>query len=153
MSISLPIIFLIILLVFRDLKIALLSLVPNLFPLGVYASGIMYLVGDDLNIGNVIVFAVCLGIAVDDTIHFISNYKLKELQGLSPADAMKQTMEQTGKALTLTTILLVVAFGLFTSETSYLTKNSVLTVQLFFLSLFADLIILPAAIVKKPKVL
>ncbi len=146
MSISLPIIFLIILFVFKDLKLALLSLIPNVFPLSV-AAGIMYLVGDDLNIGNVIVFAVCLGIAVDDTIHFISNYKLKVLQGMNGHDALASTMHQTGKALALTTAMLTVAFGLF-----YLgdfvpnQKFGVYCSIILSLALLADLVVLPAAL-------
>ncbi len=82
MSLSLPIIFVILLFVFKDLKLALLSLIPNLWPL-LIASGVMYFNGDQINIGNVIVFAVCLGIAVDDTIHFIANYKIKRNKGIT----------------------------------------------------------------------
>ncbi|MFG1493001.1 efflux RND transporter permease subunit [Halobacteriovorax sp. GFR7] len=146
MSISLPIIFLIILFVFKDLKLALLSLIPNVFPLSV-AAGIMYFAGDELNIGNVIVFAVCLGIAVDDTIHFISNYKLKVLQGMNGHDALASTMHQTGKALALTTTMLTIAFGLF-----YLgdfvpnQKFGVYCSVILTLALVADLVILPAAL-------
>lgn len=146
MSISLPIILLIILFVFKDMKLALLSLIPNIFPLSV-AAGIMYLAGDELNIGNVIVFAVCLGIAVDDTIHFISNYKLKLLQGMNGHDALSSTMHQTGKALALTTLMLTIAFGLF-----YLgdfvpnQKFGVYCSIILTLALFADLVILPAAL-------
>ena len=146
MSISLPIIFLIILFVFKDLSLALLSLIPNVFPLSV-AAGIMYLVGDELNIGNVIVFAVCLGIAVDDTIHFVSNYKLKMLAGMSGHDALASTMHQTGKALALTTVMLTIAFGLF-----YLgdfvpnQKFGVYCSIILTLALLADLVILPAAL-------
>ncbi|WP_412474340.1 efflux RND transporter permease subunit [Halobacteriovorax sp. YZS-1-1] len=146
MSISLPIIFLIILFVFKDLSLALLSLIPNVLPLSV-AAGIMYLVGDELNIGNVIVFAVCLGIAVDDTIHFVSNYKLKMMAGMSGHDALASTMHQTGKALTLTTLMLTIAFGLF-----YLgdfvpnQKFGVYCSIILTLALIADLIVLPAAL-------
>lgn len=144
MSLSIPIIFLIVLFVFKDLKLSLMSLIPNLFPLAI-ASGIMYLNGDQVNIGNVIVFSVCLGIAVDDTIHFIANYKLKVNRGMDSVAALKSTLEQTGKALVLTTIMLSVGFGLFIlGEFIPNQKFGIYCAIILFLALFADLVLLPA---------
>ena len=144
MSISIPMIFLIMLLVFKDLKLALLSLIPNLFPLAT-ASGIMYLNGDEINIGNVIVFSVCLGIAVDDTIHFIANYKLKKSRGMPGIEALKSTLAQTGKALVLTTLMLVLGFGMFViGEFVPNQKFGIYCAVILVLALVADLILLPA---------
>ena len=63
------IIFVVLALVYKSLRIGLISLVPNLFPLAV--SGVyLYLTGQALEVVTVCAFTVCLGIAVDDTIHF-----------------------------------------------------------------------------------
>jgi len=144
MSISIPVIFLIMLLVFKDLKLALLSLIPNVFPLAT-ASGIMYLMGDEINIGNVIVFSVCLGIAVDDTIHFIANYKIKRSHGMTGVNALKSTLAQTGKALILTTIMLMLGFGMFIlGEFVPNQKFGIYCAIILLLALVSDLILLPA---------
>ncbi len=143
-SLSLPMIFLILLFVFRDLKLALLSLIPNVFPLAM-ASGIMYLSGDTVDVGNVIVFSVCLGIAVDDTIHFLANYKLKRNAGILTTDALRSTLSQTGKALILTTVLLAIAFGMFIiGEFVPNQKFGIYCSIILVLALLSDLIILPA---------
>jgi predicted RND superfamily exporter protein len=154
MGYSIPIIFMIILFVFKDFLLALLSLIPNLFPLGV-ASGLMYLNGDEINIGNVIVFAVCLGIAVDDTIHFIANYKIKRNKGMDTEKALRGTIAQTGKALILTTIMLILGFGLFIlGDFVPNQKFGLYCAIILFLAIFADLILLPSvilAVAKKDK--
>ena len=151
MSYSIPIIFLIILLVFQDSKLAALSLIPNLFPLAV-ASGIMYINGDEINIGNVIVFAVCLGIAVDDTIHFIANFKIKKNKGMHAAEALKSTLEQTGKALFLTTVMLVIGFGMFVMGDFVPNQKFGLYCSIILtLALLADLVILPAILIASEK--
>jgi len=144
MGLTLPIICLIMFLTFKDFKLAILSLIPNVFPLMV-ASGIMYLNGDEINIGNVIVFAVCLGIAVDDTIHFIANYKIKLLKGRTPQLALRETLIQTGKALILTTVLLFFGFGLFAfGEFVPNQKFGIYCAIILILALIADVILLPA---------
>ncbi|EQC46532.1 RND family transporter [Bacteriovorax sp. Seq25_V] len=144
MGLTLPLIFLIMFLTFKDLKLAILSLIPNVFPLMV-ASGIMYLNGDEINIGNVIVFAVCLGIAVDDTIHFIANYKIKILKGHSTDQALKETLIQTGKALILTTVLLFFGFGLFAfGDFVPNQKFGIYCAMILILALISDVILLPA---------
>lgn len=144
MSISIPMIFIIMLLVFKDLKLATLSLIPNVFPLAT-ASGIMYIMGDEINIGNVIVFSVCLGIAVDDTIHFIANYKIKRSHGMSGVNALKSTLSQTGKALILTTLMLMLGFGMFIlGEFVPNQKFGIYCAIILLLALVSDLILLPA---------
>ena len=143
-SLSLPMIFMILLIVFRDLKLALLSLIPNVFPLAV-AAGLMYLSGDTVDVGNVIVFSVCLGIAVDDTIHFLANYKIKKKNGLTTSESLKSTLAQTGKALILTTVLLAIGFGMFIfGDFVPNQKFGIYCSIILVLALLSDLIILPA---------
>lgn len=97
---------------FRSLKLGLLSLVPNILPL-FFGGAFMYLMDIDLNIGSAIVASVCLGIAVDDTIHFLSHYYKQRALGLSRVDAMSNIMTYTGSALLFTTTILVSGFSLY----------------------------------------
>lgn len=99
-------------LLFRSLKLGLLSLVPNVLPL-FFGGALMYLTGIDLNIGSAIVASVCLGIAVDDTIHFLSQYYRQRSLGLEPVEAMASIMTYTGSALIITTGILVSGFSLY----------------------------------------
>ena len=144
MSLSLPMIFLILLFVFKDFWLSLLSLIPNVFPLSI-AAGIMYLSGDTVELGNVIVFSVCLGIAVDDTIHFVANYKLKRNDQKPTAEALRLTLSQTGKALILTTVLLGIGFGMFIlGDFVPNQKFGIYCSIILVIALLSDLIILPA---------
>ena len=73
-TVSLPLwLFLLILLFFRSLRLALLSLIPNLLPL-VLVGAVMALTGIPLKLGTSIVFSIVFGIAVDDTVHFLAAF-------------------------------------------------------------------------------
>ena len=129
---------------FRSLKIGLLSLVPNVIPLFLGAA-FMYTRDISLNIGSSLVASVCLGIAVDDTIHFLSNYYAHRKKGLSEQEAIATIFTYTGQALMITTIILVSAFGLETLGDFIPNVNfgELCAVVLTF-ALIVDLIFLPA---------
>ncbi|PHI20436.1 hypothetical protein CEQ90_08220 [Lewinellaceae bacterium SD302] len=96
-------------LLFRSMKMLLISLVPNLFPLLIAGAAIGFL-GIELEAGVSIVFAVIFGIAVDDTIHFLSKYKLARDKGLPVEEAIHLTFKETGKAIVLTSLVLFFGF-------------------------------------------
>lgn len=96
-------------LLFRDIRMLLISLVPNLFPL-LLAGALLGFLGIELEAGISIVFAVIFGIAVDDTIHFLSKYKLALNKGMSQEEALQITFTETGKAIVLTSIILFFGF-------------------------------------------
>jgi predicted RND superfamily exporter protein len=96
-------------LLFRDLRMVLVAIVPNLIPLLVAGALLGYL-GIELEAGVSIVFSVIFGIAVDDTIHFLSKYRLSLAKGLSQEEAIRITFLETGKAIVLTSILLFAGF-------------------------------------------
>lgn len=105
---------LLLMIIFRSVKLGLLSLAPNLMPLA-FGAAFMKLVGMDLNIGSALVAAVTLGIAVDDTIHFLSNlYRQVNIEKKSLAQATAHVFTFTGSALLVTTLILISAFGLYT---------------------------------------
>ncbi len=112
-SLALFLVGILLMVIFRSVKLGLLSLAPNLMPLA-FGAGFMKLVNMDLNIGSALVAAVTLGIAVDDTIHFLSNlYRKINLEKKSIEQATAEVFSYTGSALLITTMILISAFGLY----------------------------------------
>lgn len=95
---------------YRSLRIGLISLIPNLFPLVVTGAGLS-LLGQPLDISTVCSFTVCLGIAVDDTIHYLTHYRRQRKHGHSPEVAVKRAFYGVGAALIMTTVVLVAGFA------------------------------------------
>jgi predicted RND superfamily exporter protein len=92
-----------------DLRLGLVSMVPNLFPV-VMTLGLMGLVGIDLDASNVVIGSVIIGLAVDDTIHFLHRFRREfELSGNSRV-AVRETMATTGSALFFTSLVLATGF-------------------------------------------
>ena len=105
------VIWLILTIVYRSLRIGLISLVPNLFPL-VATGAILYFTGQYLEIVTVCVFTICIGIAVDDTIHFLTRYQeeadnMESDSAESHTAAIQRAFTGVGTALVMTTVVLV----------------------------------------------
>ncbi len=137
------IIFLTLMLAYRSLRLGLIAVIPNLFPLAVTGT---YLVatGQALELASVCAFTVCLGIAVDDTIHFLTRYR-EELKTATITEAIQRAFIGTGTALIMTTLVLVVGFAtvMFSDmrdQRIFATMGG-LTISS---ALFGDLVFLPA---------
>lgn len=109
LAMSVGVISLLMALLFRNLKMLLISLIPNVFPLLV-AGALLGYFGIPLDAGISIIFTIVLGIAVDDSIHFLSRFKLLRGQGIAVEQAIQATMMETGKPIVQTTILLFFGF-------------------------------------------
>ncbi len=133
-------------LLFRNLKMLVISLVPNLFPL-LMAGALLGFLGIELEAGVSIVFAVIFGIAVDDTIHFLSKFKLARNKGLSIEESMHITFLETGKAIVLTTVILFFGFlvMLFSIHPPSVTIGLLISLTLFS-ALISDLTLIPVMI-------
>lgn len=94
---------------FKSFKMVIIALIPNVIPL-LFAAGLIGWLGIDLEAGVSIIFAIVFGIAVDDTIHFLSKYKLSRLKGMSMEDSLKVCYTETGKAIAITTVVLFFGF-------------------------------------------
>lgn len=130
-------------LLFRSIRMLLVALVPNFIPV-LFAAGLLGFFGIELEAGISIVFAVVFGIAVDDTIHFLSKYKLARDKKKSVEEAIKITFEETGKAITFTTIILFFGFlvMLFSNHPPSVTVGMLISVTLVG-ALICDLFLLP----------
>jgi len=133
-------------LLFRNLSMIIISLVPNLIPL-LMAGAILGYMGIELEAGIAIVFAVIFGIAVDDTIHFLSKFKLVRARGKSVEEALAITFQETGKAICLTTIILFFGFliMLFSIHPPSVIVGTLISVTLFS-ALVSDLLLIPVLI-------
>ena len=131
---------------FKDIKMVLVSLIPNLFPL-VLAGALLGFIGIDLEAGVAIVFAVIFGIAVDDTIHFLSKYKLARRNGLEMEAAIEVSFMETGKAICLTSVILFFGFlvMLFSIHPPSVSIGLLISLTLFS-ALFSDLFLMPVLI-------
>jgi len=152
-SISLAVVLvgLLMMLVLRSVGLGLLSMVPNTVPL-VIGGAFMYVLGKPLDIGTVLVTATCLGIAVDDTIHFLSNYNRWRKLGVSREEAVAQVLTHTGPALFVTTSILVVAFATFAFASFVPNINfGIVTAIVLSSALICDATLLPALLLLKRK--
>lgn len=138
------IIFIILAIVYRSLRIGIISILPNLFPLCV-AGTYLALSGQALEIVTVCAFTCCLGIAVDDTIHFLTRYYEEKKVTPDDAEAIRKAFTAVGTALVMTTLVLVSGFltVLFsdTREHRIFASMGAITVSA---ALFGDLVFLPA---------
>ena len=131
-------------LVYRSWKIGLITIVPNMFPLVVTATYLL-LIGQPLEIASVCSFTVCLGIAVDDSIHFLSRYQDERREGKSPVDAVRATFIGVGTALITTTVVLIAGFGtVLTSDLPGHRTFASMACWTIGAALVGDLIFLPA---------
>jgi len=133
-------------LLFQNFRMVLISLIPNVLPLLV-AGAILGYLGIELEAGISIVFAVVFGIAVDDTIHFLSKYRLARAKGMNMEDALHITFTETGKAICLTTVILFFGFMvmLFSIHPPSITVGLLIAATLVS-ALFGDLLFIPVLI-------
>jgi predicted RND superfamily exporter protein len=121
-----------------------LSVLPNMFPL-LCAATYLHVIGKPLEIGSIMVFTICLGIAVDDTIHLVFRFG-RELQASGDvARAMKIALHRVGQALIITTVVLLAGYGsLLLSQVAVLVTFGILACLAIAAALIGDLLILPA---------
>lgn len=136
---------------FKSIKIALISLVPNMFPI-LLTAGYIGFAGIDLNMSTAIVFTIAFGIAVDDTIHFLSRFRQEMAQGRTNLFALRRTFISTGKAIIITTIILLGGFGslIFSSFLSTFYIGLFVSMTLIF-AVVTDLTLLPMMLLSKKK--
>jgi len=137
---------------FRNVKLVLISLIPNVIPL-IMVAGVMGVFGIDVSPGTAVIFSIAFGIAVDDTIHMLARLRQEMAAGLNLRDAIRTSILGTGKAIILTSLVLLGGFGaLMTSRFEGTANLGALVSLTVFLALLADLLLLPALLhVMKPK--
>jgi hypothetical protein len=130
----------------RSLKIGLLSMVPNLMPV-VLTIGVMGMMDISLNVATVMIACIALGIAVDDTIHYLSRYGEELRAGKSIDAAMERTIFGAGRGMIFTSLVItggffVLCFSSFHTNRAF----GILTGITMITAVFADLLVLPVLI-------
>lgn len=134
---------LILLVVFRSIRVGLICLVPNFVPAAM-AFGLWGYLSGVIGLGASVVTAIAIGIVVDDTIHFLTKYLRGRREGLSAPEAVRATLETVGPALWATTTILAAGFLVFSSsgyEPSF--ALGILVAITIVFALVADLLLLP----------
>ena len=129
----------------RSVKYGLISLVPNVAPIAV-AFGLWGIFDGQINMALAVVLGMTLGIVVDDTVHLLSKYMRGRREfGKSPEDAIRYAFSTVGKAVVVTTVVLVSGFSvLMQSSFGFNSGMGQLTAITIVCALVLDLILLPA---------
>ena len=127
-------------------RVGLLSMFPNLLPLIAIAGWIGF-AWDSMDSDTLIVAVMAIGIGVDDTIHFLVRYRLEAARTDSTAEAIRRTFHYAGRAIAMTTIILVVGFLPFAAS-DYFTVDMIgkLLPTALIVALLADLLLVPALV-------
>ncbi|MDH3622982.1 MAG: MMPL family transporter [Myxococcales bacterium] len=133
-------------LVFRSVKIGLLSMIPNLSPVLLVLGGMGW-VGTPLDYYRLLIAPVAIGIAVDDTIHLMTRYHHEFLKARDYKKALYASMDGVGRAVFITSVLLVAGFlmnlfSLMDGQKSF----GVLIAAVIATALIADFLLMPALI-------
>jgi len=131
---------------FKSLRMVIVALIPNIIPL-LFAAGLIGWLGIDLEAGVSIIFAIVFGIAVDDTIHFLSKYKLERVKGRTKEQSLEVCYTETGKALTITSVILFFGFLVMLLSNSLPTNTVGLLISVtLVVALIFDFYLLPILI-------
>ena len=128
----------------RSLRMGLISLIPNLLPVGV-AFGIWGLLDGSVGMSVSIVAGMTIGIVVDDSVHFLSKYlRARREKGLDAEQAVRYAFANVGNALIVTTVVLVVGFLVLTLSTFKMNADmGLVTAITIAAALFIDFLLLP----------
>ena len=151
LSIALILISVILAFMFRSKSILFASLITNLIPIFTMI-GILAWFNIPIRVPTAFTFSVALGIAVDDSLHFLLRFKRELSKGLSRKDAIKNTIMNTGAALMITTTVLVSGFlSLLLSAFLPSFQFGLLSAAMIGAALVCDLTLLPALCLVLPK--
>jgi predicted RND superfamily exporter protein len=138
------IIFAVLAIAYRSLRLGLIAIIPNVLPL-LASAAYMVMTKQPLEVVSVCCFTICLGIAVDDTIHFMSRYLEEFKHGGTHAEVIKRSFREVGTGMMMTTIVLVAGFSsVLTSDTRDHRVFGALGVITLVTALLCDMFLLPA---------
>tara|TARA_B100000886_G_scaffold232744_1_gene162606 strand:- start:400 stop:1632 length:1233 start_codon:yes stop_codon:yes gene_type:complete len=146
--IALLLISLVLMIALRSFKMGAISLIPNLTPV-IVGFGFWALYLGEINTGMVVVFGMTLGIIVDDTVHFMSKFlRARRELNYNAKESVIYAFETVGRALVITTIVLVAGFTVLSTSpfalNSYMAR---ITVVIISSALVIDFVLLPSILV------
>ncbi len=128
----------------RSVRLGMISLVPNIAP-AIIGFGLWALISGEINLGLSVVVTLTLGIVVDDAVHFLSKYQRARLEGKSAEEAVRYAFHTVGRALWITTVVLVAGFSVLAMSSFRLNSDmGLLSAIVIFIALVVDFILLPS---------
>jgi len=145
-SFALLIITLLMMVTLGSLQGGLISMMPNLLP-AFFTFGVLGLLGIPLDTDTLIIAPLIIGIAVDDTIHFLAHYRDAWYESGDVETALASTIQEVGQAVTFTTLILGLGFSMLAfSDYLGMAKTGIFGSMAIFVALSSDLLLLPALI-------
>jgi len=150
---------------FRNLRMIIISLIPNLLPLLITA-GLMGFIGVPIKPSTILIFSIAFGISVDDTIHFLAKYR-QELQDnkWQIKKSVYNSIKETGISMFYTSVVLFFGFSVFiVSNFGGTVALGALVSATLLLAMLSNLLLLPSMllslersianekVLKKPKI-
>jgi len=130
---------------FANVRMIIISLIPNFIPL-VMTAGIMGYFGIPLKPSTALIFSIAFGISVDDSIHFLAKYR-QELfsKNFFVPIAISNSIKETGSSMLYTSIILFFGFVIFVfSDFGGTVALGLLTSLTLFFAMLTNLTLLPA---------
>ncbi|MBC6409127.1 MAG: MMPL family transporter [Ekhidna sp.] len=136
-------------LLFRNIKMVVVSIIPNIIPLLITA-GIMGFFGIPLKPSTALIFSIVFGISVDDSIHFLAKYRQELLaKEFNVPEAISRSIRETGSSMIYTSIILFCGFIIFVlSEFGGTIALGKLTSITLFFAMITNVVVLPALILQ-----
>ncbi|HGS5631651.1 TPA: RND family transporter [Vibrio parahaemolyticus] len=127
----------------RSVKLGLVSLIPNIAP-AVIGFGLWALISGEINLGLSVVVTLTLGVVVDDAVHFLSKYQRARREGQTSEQAVRYAFHTVGRALWITTVVLVAGFSVLAMSSFRLNADmGQLSAIVIFIALVVDFLFLP----------
>ena len=142
-------IFVLIAIALRSLSLGFVAMVPNLLPVllffGLLGAGVA-----PLSLPTSLIGSVALGIAIDDTAHFLFRYRRERAAGRDEIEAIRETGRRVGRPIAITSLMLSVGFGVVAlSGFASLREFGLLSALTMLLCAVADLVLLPAVLARR----
>ncbi|MDH5380248.1 MAG: efflux RND transporter permease subunit, partial [Cyclobacteriaceae bacterium] len=134
-------------LLFRNMRMVVISLIPNVLPL-LLTAGIMGFMGIHLKPSTALIFCIAFGISIDDSIHFLAKYRQELFANkfFVPL-AISKSLRETGASMIYTSIILFAGFIIFAgSDFGGTVALGILTSTTLLIAMITNLILLPSLI-------
>ena len=138
-------------LILGSVRIGLLSMIPNIAPI-IMGLLLMATAKIPLDMFTLLIGSIAIGLVVDDTIHFMHNFKRYYLESGDSSQAIEQTFLTTGKAMLITSVVLSLGFFAYLAANMISVQNfGLLTASVIIFALLSDLILAPALMIVAAK--
>lgn len=132
----------------RSWRLGVISLVPNIAP-AVIGFGLWALISGEINLGLSVVVTLTLGIVVDDAVHFLAKYQHARKAGQNSEQAVRYAFHTVGRALWITTVVLVAGFSVLAMSQFRLNSDmGQLSAIVIFVALVIDFVLLPSLLMR-----